>query len=122
MYHFHVTAISRSKGRTATAAAAYRAADKILDERSGNIHDYTKKKGVESTTLIFPSGVNLPLPERSQLWNAAEKAENRKDNKCTVAREYEIALPAGLSADKRRELAHELGKHIADRYGVAVGR
>src|SRR3546814_18584949 len=51
-------------------------------------------------------------------WNAAEQAERRKN--WTVAREYEIALPAELSAGARRELALGLAREISERHGVAV--
>ena len=47
IYHYSVNIISRSAGRSATAAAAYRAGEKIKDNRTGEIHDYTKKKGVD---------------------------------------------------------------------------
>ncbi|MFC0148426.1 MobA/MobL family protein, partial [Sphingobium scionense] len=37
--------VSRSAGRSATAAAAYRAAVEIADERTGLVHDYSRKSG-----------------------------------------------------------------------------
>lgn len=115
IYHLSVKPVQRSKGRTATAAAAYRAGVSLKDERTGEIHDYTRKQGVEHTELIFPSGVNM---NREQLWNIAESSEVRKDG--TPAREYEIALPSELNTDERRELAHEFGNMLVQKYGVAV--
>lgn len=43
LYHFHVTQIKRSEGRTAVASAAYRAGEKLHNLWDGEIHDYTKK-------------------------------------------------------------------------------
>ena len=54
IYHLSVKTISRSAGRSATAAAAYRARGEITDERTGEIHDYTRKGGVRSAALILP--------------------------------------------------------------------
>ena len=54
IFHLSVKTISRSTGRTATAAAAYRAGARITDERTGEIHDYGRKRGIESATLIVP--------------------------------------------------------------------
>ena len=54
IYHMSVKPVSRSKGRSSTAAAAYRAACKIEDERTGLEHDYTKKEGVKHTEIITP--------------------------------------------------------------------
>ena len=95
IFHLSVKTVSRSAGRSATAAAAYRAGVKITDERTGEIHDYTRKGGVESAAVILPDNAPEWARDRAQLWNAAEQAEKRKNS--TVAREFEIALPAELS-------------------------
>src|SRR3546814_10595388 len=47
-----VKAIGRSAGRSATAAAAYRAGVEITDERTGLVHDYTRKQGVEHSEQL----------------------------------------------------------------------
>ena len=111
-----VKPVSRSKGRSSTAAAAYRAACKIEDKRTGLEHDYTKKAGVKHTEIITPEGVNIPT--RSELWNAAEAAEKRKDG-CT-AREYEVNLPYELNEKQRTELAQDFCKQLAKIHGIAV--
>ena len=88
IYHCSVKAISRSAGRSATAAAAYRSAGRIEDERQGMIHDYTRKGGVVVTGIAVSDGAPDWARDRSALWNAAEAAEKRKNS--TVAREVEI--------------------------------
>ncbi|WP_069335676.1 MobQ family relaxase [Sphingobium yanoikuyae] len=117
-FHLAVKAIGRSAGRSATAAAAYRAGVEITDERTGLVHDYTRKQGVEHSELVLPTDAPEWAADRERLWNAAELAEVRKN--ATVAREYEIALPVELSADERRELALGLAREISERHGVAV--
>lgn len=117
-YHLAVKAISRSAGRSATGAAAYRAGVEITDERTGLVHDYTRKQGVEHCELVLPGDAPEWVQDRAVLWNAAEAAERRKDAK--VAREYEIALPAELSPVARRELARAFAHEVSARYGVAV--
>ena len=118
IYHLSVKTISRSEGRSATAGAAYRAGVEIVDERTGEVHDYTRRSGVESVEITLPEGAPTWAADRSALWNAAEKAETRKNS--TVAREYELALPDELNADQRRELVREFAKELAERHGVAV--
>ena len=115
IYHLSVKPISRTDGRSATAAAAYRAAAKISDARTGVLHDYTRKQGVVSVTLITPKLAPKWASDRSQVWNAAERAETRKN--ATVAREFEIALPAELSGLQRQQLAHELAQELVDQHG-----
>src|SRR3546814_4975543 len=117
-FHLAVKAIGRSAGRSATAAAAYRAGVEITDERTGLVHDYTRKQGVEHSELMLPTDAPEWAADRERLWNAAELAETREN--ATVAREYEIALPVELSADERRELALGLAREISERHGVAV--
>lgn len=118
IYHLSVKAISRSAGRSATAAAAYRAGCKIADERTGEIHDYTRKGGVESADIVLPDNAPAWAADRTKLWNAAELAETRK-NSC-VAREFEVALPHELPAEERRKLAVDFARDMANREGCAV--
>ncbi len=103
--------ISRSAGRSAVAAAAYRACVKLIDQTTGLIHDYTKKKGHVETILIGSNNI-------SELWNKAEAAENRKNS--TVARELMLPLPDQWTDDERRECVRDIAQHLRDTYGVAV--
>ena len=118
IYHLSVKAISRSAGRSATAAAAYRAATRIEDERTGLVHDYSRKAGVLHREIVAPDDVPAWARDRAQLWNAAELAETRKNS--TVAREIEVALPTEISPQHRRELACALAHEIAARHRCAV--
>src|SRR3546814_12224475 len=117
-FHLAVKAIGRSAGRSATAAAAYRAGVEITDERTGLVHDYTRKQGVEHSELMLPTASPEWAADRERLWNAAELAETRK--KATAAREDESALAGALPADERRELALGLARSISTRPGVGV--
>jgi Ti-type conjugative transfer relaxase TraA len=119
IYHLAMKPISRSGGRSAVAAAAYRASQKLTNERDGLTHDFTHRRGVEHSEIVLPDGVEAEWArDRSRLWNAAEAAEKRKDAR--VAREIEVALPHELTAEQRLELTREFAHDLADRYGVAV--
>lgn len=125
IYHLSMKPVSRAKGRSAVASMAYRAGEKLTNERDGITHDYTAKQGVEHAEIVLPEpgagsiGVNADWArDRSDLWNAAEFTEKRKDAR--VAREFEIALPHELSAEERLEATREFAQELADRYGAAV--
>ena len=118
IFHLSVKAISRAKGRSATAAAAYRAATKILDESTGLLHDYSRKHGVAHTEILAPEDSPSWARERDRLWNEAEKAESRKNS--TVAREFEVALPDELTPGQRLTLARDLANQIVIRHRCAV--
>lgn len=116
-YHLSVKSVSRATGRSAPAAAAYRTATRIENERDGLVHDYTRRGGVEDAFLVVPQGAAW-AQDRSALWNAAEAAEKRKDAK--VAREYELALPHELDPAQRRSLARGFAQEVVKRFGVAA--
>jgi Ti-type conjugative transfer relaxase TraA len=121
IYHLSMKPMSRSSGRSAVAAIAYRAAEKLTNERDGIEHDFTRRQGVEHAEIVLPNGIAAGADwarERAALWNAAERAEARKDAR--VAREIEVALPHELTAAQRLELTREFSQSLADRYGVAV--
>ncbi|OYW61631.1 MAG: Ti-type conjugative transfer relaxase TraA [Rhizobiales bacterium 12-68-15] len=119
IYHLSIKPVSRASGRSAVASMAYRAGEKLTNERDGITHDYTAKQGVEHAEIVLPEGINADWArDRSALWNAAEFAEKRKDAR--VAREFEIALPHELSAEERLEATREFAQELANRYGAAV--
>lgn len=119
IYHCSIKSISRGAGQSIVASAAYRHACMLENSRTGEVYNYSRKQGVESSDIYLPSGVNQSwAQDRSKLWNAAEAAEKRKDAR--LGREIVLALPAELSASQRRELIGEMACHLAERYGVAV--
>ena len=118
MFHLSVKPISRSDGRTATAAAAYRAGEQIADLRTGELHDYSRKRDVVHSEIVVPPGSPAWATDRSALWNAAEAAEKRKDAR--VARDYEVAIPKELTLAQGIELVRDFSQDLVDRHGVAV--
>lgn len=105
IYHMSAQVIGRSSGRSATAASAYRAGEKILDERTGELHDYTRKSGVDYEVILSPEHVGEWAQDRGGLWNKVELAEKRKD--AQLAREINIAIPVELDKEQGRELVKE---------------
>jgi ATP-dependent exoDNAse (exonuclease V) alpha subunit len=120
IFHLAVKPVSRGSGRSATAASAYRSATRIRDEATGEVFDYSRKRGVEHTEILLPAGEGAATwaLDRERLWNTAEQAEHRKDAR--VAREYEVALPHELTAPQRMKLTRAFARDIADRYRCVV--
>ena len=118
MFHLSVKPISRSTGRSATAAAAYRSGSEIVDLRTGEVHDYTRKSDIVHSEILVPPGAPAWAEDRTALWNAAEAAEKRKDAR--VARDYEVAIPKELTKAQGIELVRDFSATLVDRYRVAV--
>lgn len=116
IYSVSLKTISRSAGRSATAAAAYRTGTEVIDERTGVIFDYTRRSGVDHVSMHLPAGtVEM---DTHTLWNAAEHAEKRKNS--TVARELVIAQPSELNRMQRHALSAAIADSLVERYNVAV--
>ena len=96
IYRFSAAIISRAKGRSSVAAAAYRSGSQLADERTGAVHDYTRKSDIQHSEILAPEGAPDWVQDRAALWKAVER---RKD--AQLAREVQIALPRELDADRQ---------------------
>jgi Ti-type conjugative transfer relaxase TraA len=118
IYHLSVKVVSRARGRSVVAAAAYRAGEQLRDNRIGQTFDYTHKPGVEHREIMPPSGAPDWVQDRETLWNAVEAVERRKD--AQLAREVEIALPVELGREEQVELLRDFTQRaFVDRGMVA---
>ena len=121
-YFLNLKTFGRSGGSSAVSAAAYRAGERIFDERTGRTYDHSDRQDVLHKEILVPShlaGVNMDWAmDRSNLWNSAERVESRKNAR--VAREYLVALPVELNPDQRIALARGFSRELTDRYQFAV--
>ena len=110
--------ISRSQGRSATAASAYRVAERIEDRRTGLTFDYAARGGVDHTEILAPDHAPDWVRDRSELWNRVEESETRKNSQ--VAREVRVALPDELTHAQRVALVRDYAQaQFVDRGMVA---
>ena len=118
IYHFSAKLISRANGSSALAAAAYRSASRLHDERLDRHHDFSNKAGVVHSEVMLPDGAPEQLSDRAALWNAVEAVEKRID--AQLAREIEFALPRELDQAEGIRLAREFVKaEFVDRGMIA---
>ena len=118
IYHLRASMISRSQGRSATAAIAYRVAERIEDRRTGLTFDYAAKGGVDHTEILAPDHAPDWVHDRSELWNRVEESETRKNSQ--VAREVRVALPDELTHAQRVALVRDYAQtQFVDRGMVA---
>lgn len=111
-YHCHAKIIKRGVAKSAIASAAYRAGERLRDELTGEIEDYTAKKGITHTEILLPDGAPEEYADRQTLWTAVERAERRGD--AQLAREYEIALPNCLTHDERVSVVRDFVKDFVE--------
>ena len=101
IYHCSIKIISRASGRSAVASAAYRSGEKLLNDETGIVHDFTAKGGVVMSEILLPEHAPLKYQDRQTLWNEVQKTEKRSD--AQLAREVEVAFPTEMSRDQQIE-------------------
>ncbi|MET3089271.1 MobQ family relaxase [Priestia megaterium] len=108
IYHLSMQIISRSKGQSAVAAAAYRSGEKLHDERTDEQKFYARQVQPE-TMILTPANAPEWMKDRNRLWNEVEKVEKRKDSQ--LARELNIALPIELNHDQQKKLIQSFAQN-----------
>ncbi len=118
-FRFSAAIISRSAGQSVVAAAAYRAGEKLLDERTGDIKDYSRRGGVLNTLILTPDNASQWMLDRQRLWNEVEHREDQSNrrNQAQLARSLELSLPHELTHEQHVELLRD---YIKTEY-VALG-
>ncbi len=128
IYHAHVQVIGRSSGRSVVAAAAYRAADELFDDKLNRTHNFSEKLGVVHSEIMLPPDAPTRWEQgttedelhaaRSTLWNEVEATERRRD--AQLAREMEFAIPRELPQAEAIRLARDfVREQFVDRGMVA---
>ncbi len=118
IFHCQIKIISRGKGKTATAAAAYRSGTKIVDDEFGKTHDYTRKGGVAFSEILLCVNAPSKYSDRQTLWNEVQKIEKQKN--AQLCREVEVALPIEFSRHEQIEVVREyIKKNFTDKGMIA---
>src|SRR6267154_1020068 len=107
IYRLQIESIARSDGHSSVGAAAYRAGERIRDDRTNEIHNHSRRKDVTHAEIMLPghvAGENMDWARnRASLWNSVENAETRKNAR--VATEIQVTLPFELPPADRLQIA-----------------
>ena len=122
-YFLMAKVFSRGRGSRVTRAAAYRAGERIRDERSGESYNHTNRQDVVHKEIFLPSDLTHRRDmewarDRAKLWNAAEFAGRQRNSR--LAREVLVHLPPELTSAQRTNLARTLSQELAEKYRCAV--
>ena len=120
--------VQRSKGRSAVAAAAYKAGADYYDERDGKLKAYGRKRGVVYNRVFVPTQAPAWAADPEKLWNAAELAERNKDKRAKsewkenaqTAGELLYTFPWELSAAGREAVTETISRYLVKQHGIAV--
>jgi ATP-dependent exoDNAse (exonuclease V) alpha subunit len=122
IYFLNLKTFGRSTGGGAVSAAAYRAGERLHDERTGKTFDHSGRQDVLHKEIMLPDQFAADetswAKDRGNLWNSAERAEVRSNAR--TAREYLVALPAELSPEARINLVAGFSRELVERYRFAL--
>ena len=105
IYSLNIKIQSRGKGKSAIAAAAYIAGERIKNEYDGLTHDRTDRKDVVFTEIMLPENAPDHFTNRTELWNAVELSERAKN--AQLCRSLRIALPKEFTLEQNINLVQE---------------
>ena len=117
IYHCSIKIGSRSNGQSAIAAAAYRSGDKLKDNETGQISDYTKKSGIVFSEISLCDNAPDEYSDREILWNSVHSIEKNKN--AQLWRAFEVALPKELNRDEQIDTVRSFVKGLNEQ-GMCV--
>lgn len=120
--YLRVDSINRRKGKSAVAAAAYRAGLKLKDQLDGHTKDYSSKAPeVVYHEIFLPQRAPEKHYDAEALWNDVQLAEISKSPNAQYAKQIEIALPREFSLEENITALKEfIANFVKQGYGVQV--
>ena len=111
--------LSRGKGASVARAAAYIMRQRVQDERTGAVYDYSGNKDKALWTGIFaPKGAPEWASDLQKLCDEIEAAEKRKDAQLLLP--IELSLPHELTLEQNRWMLQDFIKENFTRQGYAA--
>ena len=119
MYHLSVQIIGRSDGRSAVAAAAYRAAAKLYEQETNTTKCYVNKEHVVYKNIKLPKNAPIKYLDRENLWNAVQDVE--KNSNAQLAREFNMAFPLEFNLATKKNVLDRFMQLLVDQGMCADG-
>jgi len=118
-YHLSVHPnVSRGKGQSLVRTAAYNDRAKLVDERTGEVWDYSHLGAALASGIYAPQGAPDWARDLGQLVNAVEQFEKRSD--AQLAMNLDIALPHEQTLEQNRRLMQDFVREQFQRKGYAA--
>lgn len=105
IFHYDADIASRKAGQSSIAMSAYRCGESLVDIRTGEVKDFSRKAGVIHAEIAAPEGSPEWVFDRQELWNRVEQSEKRAD--AQLCRSMIGALPHELSDEERLGLVRD---------------
>jgi hypothetical protein len=118
-YHLSVHPnVSRGKGQSLVRTAAYNDRAKLIDERTGEVWDYSHLGEALASGICAPKDAPDWAYDLGQLVNEVERFEKRSDSQ--LAMNLDIALPHEQTLEQNRRLMQDFVREQFQRKGYAA--
>ena len=118
IFHLSAKIVSRGRGQSVVAKAAYNFRGELINEKTGERHNYRNTGEVLFSGIFAPKNAPAWAQDRQKLWSEVEKAETRKNSQ--LAREIEVALPHELTDKQREWLLKDFVRENFARHGMVA--
>ena len=112
-----ISQIKKSNGHSALRSVAYINGQKIVNEKTGEEHNFAHKKGVIETGFILPENVKSNVTD-ADFFQHLENNCHASTN--TIAYSSIMSLPKELSVEDQKKLVQDFCKHFTKTYKTAV--
>ena len=116
-YSHRVSTVKKSNGHSILRIIAYINARKLLNNLTGNEHNFSKKSGVIDTGFFMPHGIKTNMSEE-QFYNHIENNSHASTN--IIAYSSIAALPPEVSKKEQVKLVEEFCNMFTDIYGTSI--
>jgi len=101
-------------GKSAVASAAYNSRDKMSDELTGEIYNYSQHTNDNTYSHVTITD-NAPLSYKNKnvLWNAVEQAEEGKNTR--KAKQWLLAIPQELTVEQQQVCVRRFQDFLAEK-------
>lgn len=103
--HFDIEIVSRGKGRSVIAAAAYQSGETLFSQYTGTWESGDHEERIVHKEILLPPNAPREYADRQTLWNAVDAAEDSPN--AQTARRFIIALPNELTLEQNIELIRQ---------------
>ncbi len=118
LYHLSASIVSRGKGQSVAAAAAYISGTKLRDLYTGKHRDWSYRRDVLESEIFLPPDAPSEFKDRQLFVDAINQAEKRCD--AQMARAIKIVLPNEISHAEQWELARKFAVENFVKLGFCV--
>ncbi|EOV8630470.1 MobQ family relaxase [Proteus mirabilis] len=100
--HMQFKILKRSEGKSSVYLSAYNNRLRALDERTGQVWNYTKKEDLYYSEVMLPDNAPSRFSDPVTLWQNVEKVESRKDSQ--LCKYFIVALQNELTLEQNKKL------------------